>query len=107
MLTKEEIAGLKAGDKIRLCGFAGKFYEHYNGMVVEVVDPDYKIPIGKNFSMIGYIKFTPAIEEGENQESTDLISYNNAELVKEESTPKECDCSMITLLKTGCVCGGL
>lgn len=90
MLTKKEIAGLKPGDKVRLCHFAGKSYEHYNGMIVEVVDPDVQL----NFTgqTIGWkihcIQFTPPILEGENQLECSLVNYNNIELVKSYSENK-------------------
>lgn len=106
MLTESEIADLKVGDKIRLCGFNGKYYESYNGMIVVVVDPHYKI-ISSNLKskhQIGCIQFTPSFQQDERE--CDLVHYDNIELI-EDNMPFECMCDISHLIRSGCTCGGL
>lgn len=104
MLTQSQIDNLKHGDKVRLCGFAGKSYEHYNGKVVEVVDPHFIIPV--TFRETYCIKFTPSIQQGENQSECNLVNHNNVELV-EEFTSNICVCDIMTIMRVGCLCGGI
>lgn len=107
MLTKEEISRLKPGDKVRLCGFVGRFYQHYNGLIVEVVNPAYPLRIGKISQKTCFIKFIPAIPEGENQKKCDMVHYNNVEMIPPEVGPKKCTCDIMTIMRLGCACNGV